>query len=1491
MKTLRGTGADRVIDPAAEAAPAPVEGVSPVQEAGLRRPTQDAGLRPAQEAGLRPRALIERLEAGAIVGWAVGAGGRPCGVEVLYDGRVLDVDVLRLPRPDVATVTGADASEPWGFAARLPASLWSMLPASGRSRLAIRLDGVYPDGESVSIDRAALADWASQELTNGSLDGLRRLIAHVAHAGGPDVLPPLTAAQLRREARLHGWEHSLEDRDHPPVPAPASRVEGLVESVQDGVLHGWATDLIRGQEHFVLTCNGHPVDAGVIRVERADVATRWQSPRLALGFELEVPGVVWQYADTAGHCRLDLKVNGTRLSGSPLTLDRATLAGVVQASLQRALVPDDAAAAGEQQYRDLLMLEHVLAAQLAADLPAPALRHLGELAQRYGLQAPWGDALAASGLTATSAEASSPTPALDFDTVLVWRLQREFNAEVAADGRDAFEVLERLLRRHPTPGGVRQRFLCTLVPFFCASERYTALRALLDAAHLRGLCDSPSQWERSLVLPELAHAGQADAATVVLRQLAVEPGRDWLNTECVLEAVRATAIAFRRGDTDGGGLLELSYGVMELLDGLRGNPWSRLHDRNLIRSLVVMLTCADRLPDWYRVDVARCAARCYALVPDFWTACAEEPNLGVLPAPLPRARHAFEALRRALIADAPVGTEVWSTLLGPLASLRAMEADGVDRCVRELVQTVAATGCALGDADTVAGLLAELDRLTPADMLRLPAWPGAASDEVASQVDDLETLVRQASGVPGSESLSLHRDVAAALWQLRETTGTGDRAAVAARLQQVEVLALAAGSARSDWLGAAAYAAAWCLARAHLDDASFRLAPLAQIFSRALDQAPSVPAPPPAALTGALTLLDRTALQRDDAMLEVLRHDLAQRLQQRFAMPSGWAGSGAVRQGKALPPEADAITGTLVVLYTCAANLDTRVAAIRRGWWRDLPLHGMTGLIVVGGGDGELDGDVLRLDVPDDYEHLPAKTLALMRWLHAHADFEHVLKIDDDCHLDVARLCSTLSHRRHHYYGRPLRRGEGGTDRRWHQSKSASERARHAIDKSPEPSTYADGGSGYALSRHAVGELLRVARTTAGARLRRSAFMEDKLVGDLLTLAGIALADDDYHVHVRRTFGREGVPVAAYGNVFLPGLHSPTVTTHLDDTGLLPMVTERSRSAALYPKRLWPTDAPPALGGARATNQLELLSPPAAADALREAELIVVAVSRNERVLMPHFLAHYRSLGVQHFVIVDNLSDDGTREYLLDQPDVVVYSADTEYRHSHYGVAWQQAVLGAHAVGKWVLLADVDEFLAWPSDVGGSTLPQHVQALQRQGCSAATVLMVDMYPEGALADADFSAAQPFDVARCFDAQPLVYWKLGSGCYSNGPTYLSALRHRLLPNSAPNLYTSQKVPLLRYQPWVRLSEGLHYAAGLDAAPTPLYFAHFKYHSGFRAKVQREVQRRQHFNDAEEYRQYRALVAEGAGLLHDPALSLAGDGRPLFDRLLDPRHASD
>jgi hypothetical protein len=51
-------------------------------------------------------------------------------------------------------------------------------------------------------------------------------------------------------------------------------------------------------------------------------------------------------------------------------------------------------------------------------------------------------------------------------------------------------------------------------------------------------------------------------------------------------------------------------------------------------------------------------------------------------------------------------------------------------------------------------------------------------------------------------------------------------------------------------------------------------------------------------------------------------------------------------------------------------------------------------------------------------------------------------------------------------------------------------------------------------------------------------------------------------------------------------------------------------------------------------------------------QVLLFCTLRNECPRLAHFLRHYRALGVGHFLIVDNGSDDGSGAFLADQPDV-----------------------------------------------------------------------------------------------------------------------------------------------------------------------------------------------------------------------------------------------
>ncbi len=571
-------------------------------------------------------------------------------------------------------------------------------------------------------------------------------------------------------------------------------------------------------------------------------------------------------------------------------------------------------------------------------------------------------------------------------------------------------------------------------------------------------------------------------------------------------------------------------------------------------------------------------------------------------------------------------------------------------------------------------------------------------------------------------------------------------------------------------------------------------------------------------------------------------------------------------------PDASPLHDLLVVVFSCRAYLDTRIPALRAGWLGDLAAMGIPYVVAVGGAApaeaNTRQGDVVFLDAPDDYEGLPAKMLAMIAWVQDHTPFARAMKIDDDCFVDAQALFGSLQTLKYDYLGRPLTRVRGQMDRAWHNAKATSARGRLELDKSPEPSSYADGGSGYVLSRRAMAAARTAAASPEGRRLTGLSFMEDKLLGDLLAMEGIRVAGEGWRVAVERRTGASGLTVPQWENGPRPFAGAGIAVAHLDTHLTQPQA--RAGAAHPLPRRgkIWPSFQ--ALRFGAGSNTLDLISPQARVQAVAAAPVAVVAVMRNEAFMLPAFLDHYRRLGAGGFLIADNGSDDGTLEMLLDQPDVAVFSVDTPYSRSMYGVAWQEALLAAFRPGRWTLVADADELLVWDETATGD-LPAVLAGADFAQADAVRTYMLDMYPQGPLSAATF-AGNPFHEAPCTEAEPFLGSSFAQGPFSDAVTWTSGLRHRLIPGSRPELFVAQKRALLRYRPWMRLTEGLHYVGGAQPAPRGMLLAHFKYNAAFRAKAEAEVARRQHFNDAEEYRKYLALVSEGRETIHDPALSV-------------------
>ncbi|MEM0379699.1 MAG: glycosyltransferase family 2 protein, partial [Nanopusillaceae archaeon] len=568
---------------------------------------------------------------------------------------------------------------------------------------------------------------------------------------------------------------------------------------------------------------------------------------------------------------------------------------------------------------------------------------------------------------------------------------------------------------------------------------------------------------------------------------------------------------------------------------------------------------------------------------------------------------------------------------------------------------------------------------------------------------------------------------------------------------------------------------------------------------------------------------------------------------------------------------------TIFIIYSCQKNLNTRIKEIRDTYIKDLKRLKIPYIIIVGGLDRDyIEDDVLYLNVPDSYEDLPKKTIKLLKWLYENTSFYYFYKIDDDSYIDIEKFLSTLQYRKCHYYGKKNKKFLQ-LDRTWHKGKSKNEIISLTLDKSYSNISWADGGSGYSLTRFAIYKILKTLETEYGKFLSSLYLYEDILIGTLLGINDIFCVETEYYVSKQFRTSTNALPVHKWENFFYPSKINPIVYVHLDTKKNLKKVHEIKETQKLYPYKIWSSSINVKLG--YNSNQLELLSDRSKLKLLDKEPIVIVPV-RNERKMLPHFLSYYRKLGVESFVFIDNLSDDGTREYLLEQPDVVVFSADTDYKASHYGICWQHAILSNFCIDKWVLLLDADEFLVYENceEVNIKDFLNNVESMGFKGVRAD---LIDVYPKK-LEFLDLSKNSPFEVAIFFDKEPLIPIIYGAGAYSNCEiAYSSNLRYRISTDALISDFTSVKYPIFKYYPWIRFSEGVHFVTPSENfLEGEAFLLHFKYHSDFKKKVVTEVLRKQYFENAREYIRYYIALERNKGDLYDENISLKYENSKQF-----------
>ncbi len=306
-------------------------------------------------------------------------------------------------------------------------------------------------------------------------------------------------------------------------------------------------------------------------------------------------------------------------------------------------------------------------------------------------------------------------------------------------------------------------------------------------------------------------------------------------------------------------------------------------------------------------------------------------------------------------------------------------------------------------------------------------------------------------------------------------------------------------------------------------------------------------------------------------------------------------------------------------------------------------------------------------------------------------------------------------------------------------------------------------------------------------------------------------------------------------------------------------------------------------------------------------EVRVFVKVRDEAVRLPHFLAHYRRLGIHRFLIIDHESTDGTTALLGEQPDVHLFAAEGSFAAAGGGQAWLDELLDCYGAGHWCLTVDADELLCFP---GSETLglPALCGMLDREGAEALPCLMLDMYGAAPLGALEYMAGESF-LAACPWFDPGPYWRTNPNAECPPQEIYGGVRQRVFypqwqapsrrlrlsercydfanrlasirGNRTIQSWRTKRPPNLAKVPLVRWRRGLRYLA-VTHRITPVRLSagsgcllHFKFLDNFGAKAAREAKRGEYFDGAREYKRYAAVMADA------PTLTLWHEGSVRFE----------
>ena len=267
--------------------------------------------------------------------------------------------------------------------------------------------------------------------------------------------------------------------------------------------------------------------------------------------------------------------------------------------------------------------------------------------------------------------------------------------------------------------------------------------------------------------------------------------------------------------------------------------------------------------------------------------------------------------------------------------------------------------------------------------------------------------------------------------------------------------------------------------------------------------------------------------------------------------------------------------------------------------------------------------------------------------------------------------------------------------------------------------------------------------------------------------------------------------------------------------------------------------------------------------------LAVFSTVANEMFFLPAWLEHHRGLGVEHFYILVDRSEDGTIDFLTAQSDVTTMTSEYGFgssvnisplsklghkRFTRAGSLYKRIITDFLFEGQWALYLDADEFLMIPP--GFENIQELIDSVDGK-TSSIPASNVIFYPERF---SNISQQRPavfedlVKQAPYFDSLPLLQSRRGKWPTRVGPEKTAKLIYQFLREKSGG---TLKTPLMKHGK-TNYRMGSHVTSEPPGTEHILALAHFVFSANTVSKIERAKSWNSYYNQSASYKRLDRLI---------------------------------